>query len=555
MKHQKLLFVAIASIAATLTAIPAAQSNPPNKRYLVEFVDGKTNNGKAALKSVGGVIKLDLGKHNAVAAEIADAKLSSLKSNPNIKSVELDEVRYPISMVRSLPSGTDREVKADGSSSSPDEIVPYGVSMVQAEGFSGNLASGIKVCVIDSGYDIVHEDKPKSPVVDGTDDTDGAGPWDQDGSSHGTHVSGTINALDNDIGVIGVFPSVPMHIVRVFGNDGKWAYSSELINAVDDCVSHGAKVINMSLGGSRPSVLENAVFLQALKGGVLSIAAAGNGGDGSVCDIFEDPSRPERQACKMHYPSGYDSVVSVAAVDAHKAIADFSQINSKVEIAAPGVSVLSTVPTGSMLDVTLDYGTSTTDVVPMDNFPIPTVPKAGLLQDCGLGATAADCGNATGKICLIERGGVTFATKAVSCETAGGIGAVIFQRAGTDVSGPVLGTLGDTLVSIPVVGTDRDTGLALRADYLGTTATLSFLVSDYNYDYFSGTSMATPHVAGVAALIWSKHPVCGPTDIRNAMNATAVDLGTKGRDKYYGNGLVQAQDADAYLTVHGCTGN
>jgi serine protease len=67
--------------------------------------------------------------------------------------------------------------------------------------------------------------------------------------------------------------------------------------------------------------------------------------------------------------------------------------------------------------------------------------------------------------------------------------------------------------------------------------------------------MATPHVAGVAALIWSLHPACGPTEIRTAMNATAVDLGSPGRDKYYGNGLVQAQDADAYLTAHGCTGN
>ena len=85
--------------------------------------------------------------------------------------------------------------------------------------------------------------------------------------------------------------------------------------------------------------------------------------------------------------------------------------------------------------------------------------------------------------------------------------------------------------------------------------TLSFVVSDYNYDYFRGTSMATPHVAGVAALVWSKHPECGPSDIRNAMNATAVDLGSRGRDRYFGNGLVQAQDADKYLADHACSGN
>jgi len=554
MKHQRQLFVAIAGFAATLAAVSPAQSNPPATRYLVEFVAGKEANGKAALKAAGGVVKMNLGKHNAVAAEIPDAKLSVLKSNPNIKLVEVDEVRYPISAVHALPSGADRRVNVDGSSA--PEVVPYGVTMVQAEGFAGNTSGDIKVCVIDSGYDINHEDKPGLDVVDGTDDIGGAGPWTKDGSGHGTHTSGTINALDNDIGVIGVFPSVPMHIVRVFGNDGLWAYSSELINAVDDCVSNGAKVISMSLGASRPSVLENATFLQAQKAGVLSIAAAGNGGEGRVCDMFEDPSHPERQACKMHYPAGYDSVVSVAAVDDHAVVASFSQINSKVEIAAPGVSVLSTVPTGSMLDVVLASGLGNTDVVPMDGFDIPIVPVAGLLQDCGLGTSADDCGGvggATGKMCLIERGGVTFATKAVSCEQAGGVGAVVFQRAGVD--GPVLGTLGGTEVGIPVVGTDRTIGLALRTTYLGTQATLTFTPSGYDYDYYSGTSMATPHVAGVAALIWSTHPGCGPTDIRTAMNATAVDLGSPGRDKYYGNGLVQAQDADAYLDAHGCTGN
>ena len=551
MKHQKLLFAAIGGFAVTLAAIPPAQSSPPNKRYLVEFVAGKAANGKAALKAVGGAIKMDLGKHNAVAAEIPDAKLSVFKSNPNVKFVELDEVRYPISTVRSMPTGADRGIDDHGNTS--PEVVPYGVTMVQAEGYQGDANSGVKVCVIDSGYDILHEDKPGANVVTGTDDIGGAGPWDEDGDGHGTHVSGTINALDNDIGVIGVFPSVPMHIVRVFGNDGIWAYSSELINAVDDCVGNGANVINMSLGGPRPSVLENAVFLRAQKNGVLSIAAAGNGGVGRVCDIFADPGHPERQACKMHYPSGYDSVVSVAAVDELANIASFSQINSKVEIAAPGVSVLSTVPTDSMMDVVLQTGLGATDVVPMDNFPIPTVPVTGLLQDCGLGTSAADCGNATGKVCLIERGSVTFAEKAVACETAGGVAAVVFQREGA--AGPVLGTLVDTYVSIPVVGTDRVTGLALRDDYIDTPATLSFTLSHYDYDFFSGTSMATPHVAGVAALIWSKHPECGPTDIRKAMNATAVDLGTPGRDKYYGNGLVQAQDADAYLDLHGCSGN
>ena len=547
--HKLALGGALGLAVAAVTSIPA-QAAPPTQRYLVEFAAGRAANGKAAVQAAGGVIALDLARFNAVAAEIPDARVNQLRSNPNVRFVEPDLIRYPISAVRSIASGADRGLDDHGMTS--PQVVPYGVPLVQADQLTGDTGAGVKVCVIDSGYDISHEDKPKNPPVSGTDDTDGAGPWTEDGSGHGTHVSGTINALDNDIGVIGVFPSVPMHIVRVFGNDGTWAYSSELINAVADCMAHGANVINMSLGGTLPSTLENAVFLHAQKSGVLSIAAAGNGGSGRSCDMWEDPSRPERQACRMHYPSGYDSVMSVAAVDSSKHIADFSQVNSKVEIAAPGVSVLSTVPTDSMMDVTLAYGSTTTDVVPMDNFPIPASPVAGMLQDCGLAGSAADCGDATGKVCLIERGDYTFAQKAQSCEAAGGVAAVVYQRAG--VAGPVLGTLGTTYVNIPVVGTDRDTGLDLQANYLGSTATVAFTLSHYDYDFYSGTSMATPHVAGVAALLWSRHPGCGPIDIREAMNATAEDLGTPGRDKYFGNGLVQAKAADDHLTQTGCSG-
>jgi hypothetical protein len=58
----------------------------------------------------------------------------------------------------------------------------------------------------------------------------------------------------------------------------------------------------------------------------------------------------------------------------------------------------------------------------------------------------------------------------------------------------------------------------------------------------------------VAALLWSRHPECGPTDIRSAMNSTAMDLGASGRDPYFGHGLVQAMAADRYLVTHACSG-
>ena len=67
--------------------------------------------------------------------------------------------------------------------------------------------------------------------------------------------------------------------------------------------------------------------------------------------------------------------------------------------------------------------------------------------------------------------------------------------------------------------------------------------------------MASPHVAGVAALVWSQHTTCTNNDIRNALHASAKDLGAAGRDNAYGYGLVQAKAAVDYLTANGCGGS
>ena len=96
---------------------------------------------------------------------------------------------------------------------------------------SGNLL----LCLIDSGYDQTHEDLPLA-TVQGISDPGGAGDWFVDELHHGTHVAGTLAALNNSIGVLGVLPSgqVGLGIVKVFDGDG-WAYSSSLIAALDAC--------------------------------------------------------------------------------------------------------------------------------------------------------------------------------------------------------------------------------------------------------------------------------------------------------------------------------
>eukprot|EP00980_Cylindrotheca_fusiformis_P022410 scaffold9279_cov68-Cylindrotheca_fusiformis.AAC.2 len=102
--------------------------------------------------------------------------------------------------------------------------VPYGIDMVKApeawETYSQiNQGAGVKVCVMDTGLDQDHEDFIRSNLS-GYTGREAFTPWNQDREGHGTHVSGTIAAADNDEGVVGVAPLAEIYMVRVFDNEG-----------------------------------------------------------------------------------------------------------------------------------------------------------------------------------------------------------------------------------------------------------------------------------------------------------------------------------------------
>ncbi|NVK86660.1 MAG: S8 family serine peptidase [Gammaproteobacteria bacterium] len=385
-------------------AAEAASAVKGEKRYIVKFKD----NSPYTVMSANGQFKLGasadqlMAKHNArvmrklpnsaaIAAMLSPKSLAAFQNNPNVEYVEADPIRF----INATPSPLA-------------ESAPYGIGMVQADQVSDAATGNMKVCIVDTGYELGHEDLPSNGITG--DDNNGQGSdtgnWYEPGHPHGTHVAGTIAALGgNGTGVVGVNPSgnLGLHIVKVFNNAGSWGYGSDLVVAVNQCVNAGSDVISMSLGGGASSTTERNAFANALNNGVLSIAAAGNSGNSS-----------------LSYPASYDEVMSVAAVNSSGSRASFSQYNAQVEIAAPGVSVRSTV---------LNNG----------------------------------------------------------------------------------------------------------------------------YASYDGTSMATPHVAGVAALVWSHYPSCSPAQIRSAMNATAEDRGSAGRDNYYGWGIVKAKAAYDYL-ANGCDG-
>uniref|UniRef100_A0A7S4SJ16 subtilisin n=1 Tax=Ditylum brightwellii TaxID=49249 RepID=A0A7S4SJ16_9STRA len=222
------------------------------------------------------------------------------------------------------------------------ETVPYGINLVEAFNIDYVADSGVKACIIDTGYALLHEDLPNNinygndNLVTGYNPYDNGEVWYKDGDGHGTHVAGTMAAVGgNDVGVVGVTSKakMPLHIGKGLTDSGSGSMSG-VLDAMKNCVENGAKVVNMSLGGGGPSSAVQS-FLTGLENdgtNVLFVAAAGNGGSSSYS-----------------YPASYDSplVMSVAAVNSNSVKASFSQYNDQVDIAAPGVGVKSTVTTSS----------------------------------------------------------------------------------------------------------------------------------------------------------------------------------------------------------------
>ena len=189
----------------------------------------------------------------------------------------------------------------------------------------------VVVAVIDSGVDLTHPDldgisvvAPRNVVYNSSDVTDDVG--------HGTHVVGTILAeTDNGVGVAGIAPKSKLMPVKVADADGFLSFS-DILDAVDWARENGADIINMSLGGQlspEQVALAQPTFTAARAAGILMVAAAGNDGI------------PFRM-----YPASFNGVVSVSAVDSHDRIADFSNTGRAIDIAAPGVDLISTVPDG-----------------------------------------------------------------------------------------------------------------------------------------------------------------------------------------------------------------
>src|SRR5690606_2041435 len=143
------------------------------------------------LERRGARVKHLLAAQAALAAELNATELAALQNDNEVELIEEDHKRYPMA-----------------------QQVPFGYTMVQADQVSDQFASNQKVCVIDSGLDLPHEDFLSGNIT-GTNNA-GTGNWYQAGGPHGTHVAGTIAALNNATGMVGVLPNgnIKLHIIK-----------------------------------------------------------------------------------------------------------------------------------------------------------------------------------------------------------------------------------------------------------------------------------------------------------------------------------------------------
>lgn len=524
-----ILIIALLFVIGSIKPVSSA----PEVRVFVEYRVGQQVGVQNALKNAGAAFHYQFDELNSFVVSLPESALNGIRRNPNVIFIEEDPVRK---LVRNMPSEAPA-VTAE--SILPEQVVPYGVDMVQARDIwdanrDGRIdkkaptGAGRTVCIIDTGLYTGHEDFIGVDVQGGYSQTnEDTGLWTLDGYGHGTHVAGTIVTQNNDYGVVGVTPgTASLYIVKIFGDDGLWvskAHASDLIEAAFLCADNGANIISMSLSGTNKSGKEEQAFNQVYAQGILSVAAASNDG------------LPD-----YHYPASYDSVISVGALDENMVIADFSNFNDQVELAAPGVGVLSTIPYISENYVLVDNVTYQANSVEYAAQGEVTAP----LSDGGF--CIEEDSDLTDTIALCKRGTTTFLEKVSNATERGAEGVIIYNNAPEND----FFTLGESdvtdLIVVSLSGVD---GEFLVANKLGFEATISsntyWDVS--GYEAWGGTSMATPHVSAVAALIWSWNPSLTNIQIREAMVASALDLGIEGRDDYYGYGLVQAYDAWVYL--------
>jgi len=333
--HRLFALVALAALAAGLVpaTLPTVAAPSGGRDYLVLLRDAEISTAQvgAAATKVAAAHHLEL-THvyetvvRGFAARVPDAELAALRRDPRVARIEPDR---PIeAAVDRLPTGVDR-IGADS----------------EAEG-EPPTEQGVAVAILDTGIARNHPDLNVAGGVNcaGRD----RGNW-NDNNGHGTHVAGIVGAKRNGRGVVGVAPGTPLYAVKVLNKKGRGSFGT-LLCGLDWTAQRGITVANMSLSASLPgdfptpcdsSIIHLAVC-NAAEAGVRMTAAAGNEGEDARREV----------------PAMYDQVTAVSAlvdtdgctgglgplspIGPDDTLAIFSNRGAVVDVAAPGVDILST---------------------------------------------------------------------------------------------------------------------------------------------------------------------------------------------------------------------
>lgn len=271
----------------------------------------------------------------------ADGHIEVVRGGPTARSVG-DPKTATVPEGEVLTSEADTVVTGLGTGGDPLRGYQWALDRVPYEtAWASTKGRGVIVAVIDTGVRADHEDLAGA-VLSGLDLVGGGGDGRTDPNGHGTHVAGIIAARDgNGKGIAGAAPEVQILPVRVLDANGA-GFTSDVAEGIIWASEHGARIINLSLGGTAASEGMREAIKYALSKGALVFAAAGNSGESGSPAI---------------YPAAFPETVAVGAVRSNLERAPYSNVGSYVDVVAPGDSIISTYQSGD-LQYASESGTS-----------------------------------------------------------------------------------------------------------------------------------------------------------------------------------------------------
>ncbi|HEY4668733.1 MAG TPA: S8 family serine peptidase [Tepidiformaceae bacterium] len=333
---------AIAAALALLSALTAfgtgdvrAGASPAASRYIVVLQDGAS---PADIAARYGAVPEVAYQHalKGFSAQLTAAQATALRADARVALVEEDQV-VTIAGGHEVPTGIQRIFADDNPNIGID-----GVDDVRID---------VDVAVIDTGISLSH---PDLNVFRSTNCSGGAffkqscGSGGDDDNGHGSHVGGTIGALDNDFGVVGVAPGARLWAVKVLDKNGS-GYMSWIVAGIDYVTANASEieVANMSLGCECTSAAMDTAISNSVSAGVVYVVAAGN--STKDASTFSPANHPDVIAVSAladfnGQPGG--GAASTCRSDVDDTLANFSNYGSTVDIIAPGVCITSTVPGG-----------------------------------------------------------------------------------------------------------------------------------------------------------------------------------------------------------------